>query len=185
MQTLSTHVNGIDTQALRSTMQAVARNPGEGKARFHVRTEWSGGTRSESHVERYALGGKELKRDCSILADEPKELLGAATAPNPQELLMAGLNACMTVGYVAGCAMRGIELESLEIETQGELDLRGFLGLDPAVKPGYEELHYAVRIRGGGTREQFEEVHKTVMATSPNFFNIANPIRLCPHLIVE
>ena len=58
----------------------------------------------------------------------------------------------MTVGYVAQCAVRGITLEKLEIETDGEIDLRGFLGIDPAVPPGYENLRYVVRIKGSGTQ---------------------------------
>ncbi|MGC7358423.1 OsmC family protein, partial [Mycobacteroides abscessus subsp. massiliense] len=66
-------------------------------------------------------------------ADEPPELLGGNTAPNPQELLMAALNACMSVGYAAVAATMGVTVRSLEIETTGELDLRGFLGLDANV----------------------------------------------------
>ena len=73
----------------------------------------------------------------------------------------------------------------LEIETDGDIDLRGFLGLDPAVPPGYESLNYTVRIKGSGTREQFAEVHKAVMATSPNFHNVSRPVDLKPTLIVE
>ena len=88
---------------------------------------------------------------------------------------MAALNACMTVGYVAQCAVRGIILESLEIETHGELDLRGFLGIDPAVPAGYENLSYVVRIKGSGTKEDFAEIHDAVMATSPNFYNVSRP----------
>ena len=80
--------------------------------------------------------------------DEPCELGGANRYPNPQEHLLAALNACMTVGYVAQCAIRGIELESLEIETTGDIDLRGFLGLDDTIAPGYETMSYTVRIRG-------------------------------------
>lgn len=81
--------------------------------------------------------------------------------------------------------MRGIELQSLEIRTEGELDLRGFLGLDPHVKPGYDEVRYTVRIKGNGTPQQFREVHETVMKTSPNYFNVASPIRMRPTLLVE
>ena len=98
---------------------------------------------------------------------------------------MAALNACMTVGYVAGCAMHGIVLESLEIETEGELDLRGFLGIDPNVKPGYDEVRYTVHIKGNGTPAQFRDIHETVMRTSPNYFNVANPIRMKPTLVVR
>jgi hypothetical protein len=84
----------------------------------------------------------------------------------------------MTVGYVAGASLHGITLDRLEIETTGQLDLRGFLGLDDAVPPGYEEIDYTVTIAGNGTPEQFEEIHRTVMQTSPNYFNLARPVRM-------
>ena len=91
---------------------------------------------------------------------------------------MAAFNACITVGYVAGASVNGITLDNLEIRTRGELDLRGFLGLSDNVAPGYENVDYEVRIKGNGTPEQFEEIHQTVMKTSPNYFNISRPIRL-------
>jgi OsmC-like protein len=91
----------------------------------------------------------------------------------------------MTVGYVAQCTMRGITLKPLEIETEGEIDLRGFLGIEPNVPPGYKSLSYTVRLRGNGTQEQFAEIHEAVMATSPNVYNIANAVALKPTLVVE
>jgi len=98
---------------------------------------------------------------------------------------MSALNACVMVGYVAGAAVRGVTLEKLEIETAGELDLRGFLGIDPAVAAGYEAIRYIVRIKGSGTPEQFREIHETVMQTSPNYFNIARPVRIDATLAIE
>ena len=91
----------------------------------------------------------------------------------------------MTVGYVAQCAVRGIVLERLTIETDGEIDLRGFLGIDPGVPQGYENLRYTVHIKGDGTKAQFAEVHEAVMATSPNFYNLSQAVALEPALIVE
>ena len=91
----------------------------------------------------------------------------------------------MIVGYAAQCAVRGITIESLEIETDGEIDLRGFLGIDPAVPQGYESLNYVVRIKGSGTKEEFAQIHEAVMATSPNFYNVSRPIALKPTLVVE
>ena len=126
-----------------------------------------------------------MPRRFSIDIDEPCELGGSNRFANPQEHLIAALNACMTVGYVAQCAVRGITLESLAIETEGEIDLRGFLGIDPAVPRGYENLRYTVRIKGNGTKEQFAEIHEAVMATSPNFYNMSRPVALKPTLVVE
>ncbi len=131
------------------------------------------------------LGGKRLAKNFKIRIDEPTQLCGTNTQPNPQEYLMAAFNACMMVGYVAGASLNGIELESVEIDTEGALDLRGFLGLDSSVKPGYDRIRYTVRIKGNGTEEQFREIHETVIATSPNRFNIASPIKLDAKLVVQ
>lgn len=184
-QTLDTLRNGIDTDALKHTMDAVARDPAKGVAGFQVTTRWKGGTRSESRVAGWKLGGQALSKDFVIGIDEPRELLGENTAPNPQEYLLAAVNACILATYVAACAMQGVTLKHLEIETRGTLDLRGFLGLDKNVKPGYDELEYVVRVKGDGTPQQFEAVHKWVMATSPNYWNMAHPIRMKPRLVVE
>jgi len=177
--------NGIDTGALMQVVEEVSKDPTKGAVRFHVTTSWKGGTQSATRVESWELAGQKLPRDFTIRVDEPSELLGTNTAPNPQETLMAALNACIMVGYVAGCAVKGIELERLEIRTEGGLDLRGFLGLDPKIKPGYDQLDYTVRIKARGTREELEEIHRNVMATSPNYWNLANAVRLNPKLVID
>lgn len=171
-------VNGIDLEALNAVVAEISANPAAGEVGFRVKTEWRGQTRSRSTVRSFSLGGQEISRHFTIDADEPHELLGSNTAPNPQELLMSALNACIMVGYVAGAASKGITLESVEIETTGSLDLRGFLGIDPSVPAGYETLRYVVRMKGDGTAEQYREIHENVMRTSPNFFNLSHPIRI-------
>jgi uncharacterized OsmC-like protein len=97
---------------------------------------------------------------------------------------MAALNACMTVGYVAIAASKGITVNKLEINTTGELDLRGFLGLDETVNPGYDEIEYSVFIDADATPEQLEEIHNAVIQTSPNFANLSLAIRMKPKLVV-
>jgi uncharacterized OsmC-like protein len=171
-------INGIDLKALDETVDAINQDPGKANVRFRVKTDWLGQTRSESTVDSYRIGGKEVARSFKIAADEPFELLGTNEAPNPQELLMSAVNACMMVGYVAQASVRGVRLASCTIETEGELDLRGFLGLDNAVPNGYRHVDYAVTLKGDGTAEDYEAIHQAVMETSPNFFNMANPIEM-------
>ncbi|MEW6384669.1 MAG: OsmC family protein, partial [Pseudomonadota bacterium] len=110
--------------------------------------------------------------------------LGQNSAPNPQELLMAALNACLTVGYVVNAAAMGITVHSLEIETDGELDLRGFLGLDESVNPGYDEVTYVVRLNTDASRERLEELHAVVTKTSVNLANFSKAIRMVSKLEV-
>jgi len=178
LDTVKNRANGLDLAALGAVVDAIESDPSQALVGFDVTTRWTGQTRSETTVEGYTMAGERITRTHKIVADEPCELLGGDSAPNPQELLMAAFNACITVGYVAGASLKGIALDSLEIKTRGELDLRGFLGLSDEVAPGYESIAYEVRIKGDGTPDQFEEIHQTVLKTSPNYFNISRPIRV-------
>ena len=178
-------VNGINVDNLLTLIEGVRRDAAKGNTQWRVTTIWQGQTRSRARVEGFAIGGQEVSREFSIDIDEPYELGGSNRFPNPQEHLLSALNACMMVGYAAQCAVRGITLEKLEIETRGEIDLRGFLGIDAAVPAGYENLSYTVRIKGSGTKEEFAKIHDAVMATSPNFYSVSRPVALKPTLVVE
>ena len=78
----------------------------------------------------------------------------------------------------------GVPLQKVEIETEGELNLRGFLGLDANVKPGYDSIHYVVRVKGDGSPEQFAAIHENVQKTSPNYFNLASPVKVNSTMVV-
>lgn len=178
-------LNGIDVGAVLQTVEEVSKDPAKAQTRWKVVTSWQGGTRTETQVDACEIAGRAVRKNFQIRTDEPFELFGTNLAPNPQETLMAAFNACMTVGYAAQCALEGVELEELRIETQGDIDLRGFFSLDPNVKPGYDELRYTVHIKGKGTPEQFRKIHEAVSATSPNRYNLSHAIRLKSDLVVH
>ena len=178
-------VNGINVDDLFALIDCVKQDATKAKTNWHVTTTWRGQTRSRAQVEGFGIGGEQVPRRFTIDIDEPCELGGTNRFANPQEHLLAALNACIMVGYVAQCAVHGITLESLKIDTDGDIDLRGFLGIDPAVPAGYENLSYTVRIKGSGTKEEFAKIHDAVMATSPNFYSVSRPVTLKPTLVVE
>jgi uncharacterized OsmC-like protein len=178
-------VNGINVDDVNSLIAAVGADPAKRMTKWRVNSVWLGGTHSQARVKSYEFGGEEIARAFAIDVDEPNELGGGNAFANPQEHLLGALNACMIVGYAALCAVQGIKIEKLEIATEGDIDLRGFFALDPAVPPGYENLRYTVTIKGDGTKEQFEKIHEMVMATSPNFYNVSWAVPLKPSLVVE
>ena len=179
-----TVVNGINVDDLKALIADVEQDPAQGGTRWRVATAWQGQTRTRAEVTGFDLGDLTVPRRFAIDIDEPCELGGTDRFANPQEHLLAALNACMTVGYVAQCALRGITLDSLEIETEGDIDLRGFLGLDPSVPAGYERLRVTVKVKGDATQAQFDEIHQAVLATSPNAYNITQRIAMEPRLVV-
>jgi uncharacterized OsmC-like protein len=178
-------VNGINVTQVKALIEAVRKNEREGLTRWQVNSVWQGRTHVRAQIESFQIGGTTVKRPFTIHIDEPSELGGGNAYPNPQEHLIAALNACMMVGYVVLCALNGIALEKLEIQTEGDIDLRGLFNLDDSVPAGYRSLTYTVRIKGDATKEQFAKIHEMVMATSPNYYNITHSVALKPTLVVE
>lgn len=184
--TTSRTVNGIEVDALKQTIQAVEAEPAKGKTRWQVTSRWQGGARIDHDVEGVEIGGEQIERRFTLKSDEPLQLHGTNEYANPQEFLLSGLNACMMVGYSAVAALMGIELDKLEVEVEGDIDLRGFLGIDSHVKPGYDGLRQTVRIAAeNATPAQLEELHEIVKATSPNYFNVTTPIATSSRLVIE
>ncbi|HEX3413499.1 MAG TPA: OsmC family protein [Stellaceae bacterium] len=181
----SSVVNGIDTDAVHTLIESVEVNPPQGMTHWKVANTWQGGMHSRARVDSFAIGGNSVLRSFSIDIDEPLELGGGNAYANPQEYLLAGLNACMMVGYSALCALQGITLQKLEITTEGDIDLRGFFGLDPSIAPGYRELRTRVVIKGDGSEDQLRKIHELVLATSPNFYNVTRAVAVVPSLIIE
>jgi uncharacterized OsmC-like protein len=180
-----TTVNGIDVAALKQAIADIEANPDAAQTRWTVTSRWQGGTRTDHEVNGVEIGGKTIDRRFQIQIDEPCELCGTNQFANPQEYLMAATNACMMVGYATVAAVMGVRLTKLELEMSGEIDLRGFLDVDRTVPPGYERMHYTVRIAGNGTQEQFEKMHEVVQRSSPNYYNISRPIKLTSDLVIE
>lgn len=177
-------VNGIDTAGLQGAIDAIIADPANGRTHWCVTSRWGGGTRSDHHIESCRIGRTEVPRAFTLSTDEPVELCGTNQHANPQEFLMSALNACMMVGYAAVAARMGITLTKLEVRTTGDIDLRGFLGLDAAVPAGYESLHQTVHLAGDGTPEQLERIHNIVRATSPNYFNITRAVPTTSRLVI-
>lgn len=178
-------INGIDVSALKACIDEVRDNPPAGSTFWRVQSRWIGGARTEHHVAGCTLGGKFIDRPFTIRVDEPLELCGSNLHANPQEYLLSAINACMMVGYAAVAALMGIRLSKLEVETTGDIDLRGFLGIRTDVPAGYVHLDQVVRIAGDASDDDFKRLHEVVRATSPNFYNITRAIPMYSRLVVE
>ena len=178
-------VNDVPVDAVQALIGAVSANPAVGLTRWRVANTWQGRFRSTAAVDGFEIGGRRVARRFEMSVDEPRELGGTDAEPNPQEYLLAGLNACMTVGFTALCSLHGYEIDSLEIVTEGDIDLRGFFGLDPSVSPGYDALTTTMTVKGSASADEFRAIFETVLATSPNFHNITKPIHVTPTLVVR
>jgi uncharacterized OsmC-like protein len=160
---MSTIRNGVDIEKLAETVNAVKADPKNAQVKFVANTKWVGGAYSKTKI-----------RDFVIECDEPSALLGTGKAPNPVETILAALGSCLAVGFAYNAAARDISLESLDISVEGDLDLRGFLGVSDDVRPGYQNIKATCRIRSDASEEKLRELYEHVKRTSPVYDIIRN-----------
>lgn len=142
-------LNGVDAAAVGKTMEALTENPGLAVFRFRLKNRWLGGGHSLSTVTGFYGAGQDIARSApfELHSDEPAVLAGGDLGANPLEHLLNALAACLTATMVYHAALRGIHIEALESEIEGDIDLRGSLGISSDVRRGFREVRVRFRAR--------------------------------------
>jgi len=164
-------VNGIHMETLQGTVNAIEQEPELGACKFRASNKWLGGNHNCTTVTGFYGARQEIahKQQFELHADEPPILAGHDEGANPVEHLLNALAACVTTSMVAHAAVRGIRIEALESELEGDLDLRGFLGLDEAVPKGFTDIRINFKVK---TDVKNLERLKRLTAYSPVFNTI-------------
>ncbi|MCC6862529.1 MAG: OsmC family protein [Bryobacterales bacterium] len=171
-------VNGVDVQELWKTIDAVKATPGIARFKFKISNRWLDGGYNQSTVGSFFGGGADNERPTQFVleADEPPILLGQDRGANPVEYLLHALAACVTTSMVYHAAAKGIEIEEVESAIDGDIDLRGFLGLDPAIRKGYQGIRMNFRIKANVGDEQLEELARLGPSYSPVFDSVTKGV---------
>jgi len=137
-------------------------------------------------VDEFDQAGETVStREFTIEGDEPERILGERAAPNAVELLLAALGSWLSVGYAANAAAMDIELEDLRFDIDGDVDLRGFLGISEDVRAGFDTVRCTVYADADASAEALAELRERVEATSPLMDNIANAVEPDTDLVVD
>jgi uncharacterized OsmC-like protein len=155
------------TAAIEANESAIGEEVGRARVVFRV----AGALTGPTEVVLQA-------REHTLTVDEPEVLAGADGAANPVEYALASLASCQAITYRFWAAKLGIELESLEVAAEGDLDLRGFFGLDAGQRAGFTAVRLDVTPRGPETPERYRELAEAVDAHCPvlDLFRNATPV---------
>ena len=150
-------LNAVDLEAVAGLAAKIQESPDVASTTWRASVTWEEGFRSTASIRDFAAIG----------SDEPVALGGTDTAPNPVEQLLAALGNCLAVGYAANASVAGVEIKSLRVELEGDLDLHTFLGLDPQGNAGYSAIRAKVELDSDAPAGVIEALHRTVIGTSP------------------
>jgi uncharacterized OsmC-like protein len=171
--TTNTELNGIHLELLDETIQACKADPELAESRFHITNKWLSGGKSSTTVSSFFSAGAETNhsQDFMLAHDEPAALGGDDSNPNPVEHLLNALAGCVTTTIVAMAALSGIEIEELESSLEGDIDLNGFLGLNPDTPKGYQGIKMEIKVK---TAEENLDKLRAMVEFSPVYSTLTN-----------
>jgi uncharacterized OsmC-like protein len=171
--------NGIDTTTLFGTLDLLKQQPALGDFRFRAYNEWVDGAHNRSTIRSfYGAGQEDATRDAAFTVDagEPAILLGTDQGPNPAEYLLHALAACLTTTLVFVASARKVKLTVVESWLEGEMDLRGALGVDPGPRNGFERITVRFRVEGDAPEATLRDIVTRAQARSAVFDMVTNGV---------
>jgi uncharacterized OsmC-like protein len=178
-QVIETVRNGVDTAQMYGTLDAINANPELGVFQFRASNRWLGGAHNRSTIRSFYGAGQEddsRAEAFSIDAGEPAVLLGVDTGPNPAEALLHALAACLTTTLVYVAAARKVNLTEVESTLEGDMDVRGCLGITDEVRNGFTNIRVRFRISGDAPQEKLQEIVQRAQARSAVFDMVSNGV---------
>ncbi|MEX0829926.1 MAG: OsmC family protein [Nitrospirales bacterium] len=142
-------INGVDVAAVNELVKNVESDTKLGECRFHIKNTWSTCGQNQSKVSSFYAAKQERPHEnpFTLNADEPPILAGHDKGANPVEHLLHALAGCLTTTLVYHAAVRGIKVEELESELEGDLHIRGFLGLSNKIRSGFENIRVNFKVK--------------------------------------
>ena len=169
-------VNGVRVDELFGTIDAIKDAPVIAEFKFRVHNKWIKGGHNKTTIKGFYGAQKDHahEKPFELDADEPPLLLGEDKGPNQVEYALTALAACVTTSLVYHAAAKGIEVRGVESRLEGDLDLRGFLGLSEDVPVGYQNIRMYFKIDADVSDEEKEYLIQMGQKYSPVFNTISN-----------
>jgi len=170
--------NGVDTATLFATIDAVKGAPQAAAFTFRADNEWVSGTHNRSTIHGFFGVGEERAHEHTFTfdADHPAVLVGRDNGPTPVEFVLHALAACLTAGLANIAAARGITLTEVRSTVSGDIDLNGILGLNPAVRNGYQGITVKFTVRGDAPADKLRALVEQSRARSAVYDVITNGV---------
>jgi uncharacterized OsmC-like protein len=171
--------NGVDSEQMYGTLDAIKAQPELGVFQFRAHNHWIDGAHNRSTIKAfYGAGQEDSTRSRSFVIDagEPAILLGSDTGPNPAEALLHALAACLTTTLVYVATARKVRLTEVESTLEGDMDVRGALGLSDEVRNGFSRIRVSFKVKGDAPAEKLREVVERAQARSAVFDMVSNGV---------
>ncbi|MGI9343775.1 MAG: OsmC family protein [Gammaproteobacteria bacterium] len=153
-------VNGVNVDQIHTVIDAISTDSGFGQFQFRARNRWIDGGLNRSEIKDFFAGAREddtRTRPFSLDADEPLLVAGNDSAPNSMEYVLHALVSCMTGTLVYHAAVRGIAIAGVSSRIEGDMDVRGLLGMSDNVRKGFHHVRVTLTVDSDADVETLTE----------------------------
>ncbi len=153
-------VNGVNVDKVMTLIGSVQEDSDNAQFQFRLNNRWVDGGLNRSRIQGYFADGREhdtRTQPFVVDADEPA-ITGEDTAPNPMEYVLHSLAGCLTSTLVYHASVQGIEIDSVESSLEGDMDVRGMLGLSEEVRKGYKNVRVRMRVKSEASAATLKEL---------------------------
>ena len=185
---MSELINGVNLESIGQLVDAVKGDKAVANVSFFAKSKWVGGTKTEVTINKINSNGQDIARpgrEFKFYVDEPPQLGGVDEAPNPVEYVIAGLCGCLTAAIATNSALFETKLEEIEVSVEAQCDLHGVLGLDKTVPSGLQNLKYAVKLKGPGSKENMLKSKETIDRKSFVLNTLKNTLPAETSVVIE
>lgn len=116
----------------------------------------------------------EINCSQNFIIDQPKAMGGEGLGPNPMEIFLSSLPACICALGRIIANQRRIKLNGIEVELEGDIDKDFLLGKTTEGRAGFTEIRAYVDIDADMANLQKEEFLEEITKRCPIADNIIN-----------
>lgn len=169
--------NGVDVQALLDARAALADAPEGARFTWRATSQWINGTHSRATVDGFfGLGAEQRhRRSFEFDTDHPEIFAATDHGATPVEMVLVGLAGCLSAGIASVAQHRNIQLHSVRATLEAGMDLQGVLGIDAAVRNGFDAIRVHYAIDADATPEQIAALVAQSQKRSAVLDIVANP----------
>ena len=172
--------NGVDIDFLRQAREMLGAEPAGAQFKWRVTNTWVRGTHSQSSAQGFFGLGEEQERATAFQfdADHPEQFSADDQGASPTEIVLVALASCLTAGVATVASNRGIQLRSVSATLEGDMDVRGVLGVDPEVRNGYSGIRVTYSIDADASPEDIKALVAQSQKRSAVYDIITNPTQV-------
>jgi len=172
-------LNGLNMEQLFQTLDAIKGDPSIADFEFRASNRWISGGENRSVIKEFygAHCEDQSRTEAFVFSNgEPPVLLGNNEGANPVEFLLHALAGCVTTTTVLHAAARGIRIQELSTELDGQMDLQGLLALDDSAPIGYKQIRIRMSIKADCSDEELDELLAFTRDHSPVCNTVCKPV---------